>query len=112
MTRVVIKKIAELIVVLFLVSLGTFGLVSLIPGDPAVAALGPGRAVEEYEAKRLELGLHKGFFERYWDWISSALSGDLGKSMVLGDPGARRSGNARPASRRLAVSGVGLALNV
>lgn len=112
MTRVVIKKIAELIVVLFLVSLGTFGLVSLIPGDPAVAALGPGRAVEEYEAKRIELGLHKGFFERYWDWISSALSGDLGKSMVLGDPVTQRIGNALPVSVQLALMGLAIALIV
>ncbi|MEO7078857.1 MAG: ABC transporter permease, partial [Rhodococcus sp. (in: high G+C Gram-positive bacteria)] len=61
MTKVVFKKIGELIAVLFVVSLGTFGLVSLIPGDPSVAALGEGRTPEEYAQARLDMGLDDPF---------------------------------------------------
>ncbi len=58
MTRTVIDKVIELIVVLFVVSIGTFALVSLIPGDPSVAMLGEGRSPEEYAQARADMGLN------------------------------------------------------
>ena len=113
MTKVVFKKIGELIVVLFVVSLGTFGLVSLIPGDPSVAALGEGRTPEEYAQARLEMGLDDPFFTRYWDWLSSALQGDLGKSLVPPQSDVmERISSALPVSIQLAIMGLLIALVV
>lgn len=82
MTRKVIDKVVELVLVLLVVSLGTFGLVSLIPGDPAVAVLGEGHAPEDYARVRAEMGLDDPFFVRYWDWLSGVLQGDFGTSLV------------------------------
>lgn len=113
MTKVVFKKIGELIVVLFVVSLGTFGLVSLIPGDPSVAALGEGRTPEEYAQARLEMGLDDPFFSRYWDWLSGALRGDLGNSLVPPQSDVmERIGAALPVSIQLAIMGLVIALVV
>lgn len=113
MTKVVFKKIGELIVVLFVVSLGTFGLVSLIPGDPSVAALGEGRTPEEYAQARLEMGLDDPFLTRYWNWLSQALQGDLGKSLVPPQSDVmERIGAALPVSVQLAVMGLVIALVV
>ncbi len=113
MTKIVFKKIGELIVVLFVVSLGTFGLVSLIPGDPSVAALGEGRTPEEYAQARLEMGLDDPFFSRYWDWLSGALQGDLGRSLVPPQSDVmERIGSALPVSVQLAIMGLFIALAV
>ena len=113
MTKTVFKKIGELIVVLFVVSLGTFGLVSLIPGDPSVAALGEGRSPEEYAQARTDLGLDDPFFSRYWDWLSGALQGDLGRSLVPPQSDvAERIGSALPVSVQLALMGLFIALVV
>lgn len=113
MAKVVFKKIGELIVVLFVVSLGTFGLVSLIPGDPSVAALGEGRSPEEYAQARQEMGLDDPFFIRYWHWLSNALRGDLGQSLVPPQSDViERIGAALPVSIQLAVMGLFIALVV
>lgn len=81
MLRVVGLKLIRLVPVLFLVSLATFFLIELIPGDPAAAALGTDATIEDLEAIRKSLGLEKPITERYADWLSSALTGDLGDSL-------------------------------
>lgn len=113
MTRTVIDKVIELVVVLFIVSLGTFALVSFIPGDPSVAVLGEGRAPEEYARARAEMGLDDPFLTRYWDWLSGALTGDLGNSMVPPQGSVSDSIRAAlPVSLQLAVMGLFIALVV
>lgn len=113
MTRVVFKKIAELFVVLFIVSLGTFGLLSLMPGDPSVVKLGPGRMPEEYATARAAMGLDDPFFTRYWHWLSNALRGDLGQSLLPPESDVTaRIGDALPVSLQLAVMGLAIALSV
>lgn len=60
-------------------------LVSLLPGDPAVMILGAGGVSPEAVAQlRLELGLDRPLVIRYFDWLGSALSGDLGRSPMTG----------------------------
>ncbi|WP_137723090.1 ABC transporter permease [Prescottella subtropica] len=113
MTRTVIDKLVELVVVLFIVSLGTFALVSFIPGDPSVAVLGEGRAPEEYAKVRAEMGLDDPFLTRYWHWLSGALQGDLGQSMVPPQGSVTDSiASALPVSVQLAVMGLVIALVV
>jgi peptide/nickel transport system permease protein len=108
-----IEKMIELVVVLFIVSLGTFALVSLIPGDPSVAVLGEGRAPEEYAQVREEMGLDDPFLTRYWGWLSGALQGDLGQSMVPPQGAVTDSiGTALPVSVQLALMGLVIALVV
>ncbi|WP_241383759.1 ABC transporter permease [Rhodococcus sp. CH91] len=113
MARTVIDKTIELVVVLFIVSLGTFALVSLIPGDPSVAVLGEGRAPEEYAQVREEMGLDDPFLTRYWGWLSGALQGDLGQSMVPPQGAVTDSiGAALPVSVQLALMGLVIAIVV
>ena len=81
MLRVVGLKLVRLVPVLFLVSLATFFLIDLIPGDPAAVALGTDATLEDLEAIRKSLGLDKPITERYGDWLGGALTGDLGDSL-------------------------------
>lgn len=113
MARTVIEKVIELVVVLFIVSLGTFALVSLIPGDPSVAVLGEGRSAEEYAQARAAMGLDDPFLTRYWGWLSGALQGDLGTSMVPPQgPVTDSIGAALPVSVQLAIMGLLIAIAV
>ncbi len=107
----VLKRVAELLAVLFIVSLGTFWLVSKMDTDPAVTMLGEGRTEAEYAAVRDDLGLNDPLLTRYWDWLSNAMTGDLGKSVVPPYNGiSDRIASALPVSLELAVLGMGMAL--
>ena len=81
MLRVIGLKLVRLVPVLFLVSLATFFLIDLIPGDPAAVALGTDATLEDLEAIRKALGLDKPITDRYVDWLTSAVTGDLGQSL-------------------------------
>ena len=66
-----------------------FSLLYITPGDPVLLMLGSGDtqsvSQEQYDAVRAELGLDKPFFERYMDFITGAVTGDLGTSYITGE---------------------------
>ena len=113
MSRMIGQRLLKLVPVLFLVSLATFLLIDLVPGDPAVAVLGPDASSEQYAAVRTELGLDRSLPGRYIDWISDTLQGDLGSSLIK--PGfsvAELLKLALPITLQLAVMGLLIALVV
>lgn len=75
-------RVGELVGVLLIVSFGVFALISLVPGDPAVAILGEGRPTADYAALRAELGLDNPLLQRYVEWLGGAVTGDFGNSIV------------------------------
>jgi len=109
--RNVLVRLAELAAVLLIVSFGVFLMVALIPGDPAVAILGDGKPPEQYESLREELGLNEPVFQRYLDWLSGAVTGDLGNSiMPPQSPVGERLLAAIPVSLQLAAMGLVIAV--
>lgn len=83
--KLLARKLPWLFGTLLAVSFFTFMLVSLLPGDPAVMILGAGGVSPEAVAQlRMELGLDRPLLIRYFDWLGSALSGDLGRSPMTG----------------------------
>lgn len=111
MLRQIVLRVLELLAVLLLVSFGVFALLSLVPGDPAVALLGEGRTPEEYEAVRQQLGLHDPLMTRYFDWLGGVLTGDLGDSVLPPIvPVWDRLMAALPVSLELAFLGLAIAL--
>lgn len=105
------RRVAELLLVLLLVTFLTFLLGSLLPGDPAVAILGPDASPQQYDDVREELGLDDPFMVRYVSWLGGALQGDLGDAIV--PPGGRvsdRIATALPVSLELAAIAIGLSL--
>jgi len=83
MLRTIAPKILHLVPVLFVVSLGTFLLLELVPGDPAIAFLGEEATPAEVEIVQLQLGLDKPLVERYFVWLGDAVTGDLGTSLMF-----------------------------
>lgn len=84
--RYVGKKLLQLVGVLFAVSVLTFLLLNLLPGGPETAILGPSATEEARAQLREELGLDRPVPVRYADWVTDALTGDLGKSYVTKQP--------------------------
>lgn len=89
MLKYIIKRLILLIPILFLVTLISFSLLFIIPGDPAETILtGPGggadpKAVEEF---RIKMGLDKPIYIQYFTWLESILHGNLGYSYLSKRP--------------------------
>lgn len=79
--RMVTRRLAMGAVLIFVVTALSFVLASLTPGDTARQLLGPDATQEQYEALRQSLGLDLPLYEQYWNWLSSAVTGDLGVSI-------------------------------
>jgi peptide/nickel transport system permease protein len=84
---VTVKYLFERILLALLVLLGSsvaiFLIMHVIPGDPARAMLGPEGTPEAVETLRRQLGLNDPLWWQYYYWISRALAGDLGQSILL-----------------------------
>lgn len=83
MIRFILRRLLASIPVLLLVSLITFGLLWLVPGDPASMFLDAGATAEALDRVRRELGLDRPFLVRMGQWYMRLLQGDLGQSLLL-----------------------------
>ena len=83
MTVYVLHRLASAVLVVFLVTIISFSVMSLVPGDPASVVAGANATPDEIEAIRIQLGLHLPYHERLVDWVLGLLQGDLGQSILL-----------------------------
>jgi len=109
-------RTATSVVVLCGVSLLTFGLTFLTPGDPARTILRqqygqtpPSAVVEGF---REEHGLDEPVVVQYADWLTGVLQGDLGRSYSSGRPVTELLAEALPPTLELAVAAIAVALVV
>lgn len=78
--KYILKKLITLIMTLFFVSVAAFLAFQVIPGDVVTSILGTEATPEREEALREELGLNDPPVERYINWMSGVVRGDLGVS--------------------------------
>jgi peptide/nickel transport system permease protein len=83
MARFLTKRLAGAFVVLVLVSLMSFAIIWLVPGDPTAAFLDTSATPEQVERLRRELGLDQPVIGQMLDWYGRILHGDLGHSILL-----------------------------
>ena len=81
MRKLVTRWLLTAVPLLLGVTVLTFVLSSLVPGDAARSILGLGATDEQYQALRSELGLDQPLWRRYLDWLGGAVHGDLGTSI-------------------------------
>lgn len=86
MGRYILKRVVQVIPVLIGVSLLTFLMVHLIPGDPIVVMLGDRATAENVERLRREFGFDRPLYVQYVDYVWKALQGDLGHSIRTRQP--------------------------
>jgi len=87
-TGYIVRRLVALAPVLFFVSIVTFAINLLLPGDPALAYIGETNINDKvmYQAVRLELGLDQPIPVQYVKWLEHALQGDLGRSIRTREP--------------------------
>jgi peptide/nickel transport system permease protein len=83
MLRLVLMRLAAAVPVLAVVSLVSFGLTLLIPGDIAAEIAGPTATATDIQNVRSELGLDQPPLARMAQWYGGVLHGDLGRSVLL-----------------------------
>ncbi len=79
MSRYLLQRVAQALVVLVVVSTLTFAMVHLAPGGPAIM-MTMEMTPEQQEALRRQLGLDQPLLVRYVKWVGAALRADLGRS--------------------------------
>ena len=84
MILVALRRLLSAIPVLFIVSLISFGLMRLIPGDPAAAIAGTSATPAQIEQLRRDLGLDEPVILQLLHYYQGLLRGDFGKSLLLG----------------------------
>ncbi len=88
MLEYTVRRVADLLFVLFGVSVLIFLMVRFIPGDAVAIMLGANTDItpDRVENLRRQLGLHLPVHEQYWQWLAGVLRGDLGDSIWTGRP--------------------------
>jgi len=101
-----LRRILITIPLVLIVAAGTFGLVYLIPGDPARSILGDGATVAQIDAVRRELGLDSSLPVQLGRWISSFFLGDLGNSFQYHVPVTQLIGNRMSVTVSIVIVGL------
>ena len=76
------KRLVILIGIVFVISIGSFYLIHLLPGDLAVVILGPGASPNAKAHLFAQLGLNRPIYLQYFTWIHHIIRGDMGTSFV------------------------------
>lgn len=88
MGKYVARRLFGMIPVAFLITVIAFGLLYLLPGDPAMAILGEERVGNKaaYQALRTQMGLDDPIYVQYGRWLANLLHGDMGTSIRTNEP--------------------------
>ncbi|RKS78964.1 peptide/nickel transport system permease protein [Actinomadura pelletieri DSM 43383] len=74
------------LVTLWCISVIVFVATQTMPGDVAKIILGPSATADQVDQLNKNLGLDQPLFSQYWDWLRNVLTGDMGNSLVSGQP--------------------------
>jgi peptide/nickel transport system permease protein len=83
MRRLILRRLGQALPVLFGITLVTFSMVHLVPGDPARALAGQRATPQILESIRRQMGLDQPLLQQYWHFISGLPRGQLGYSFLL-----------------------------
>lgn len=110
LVRAVGRRVGSMLLSLFCATLVVFFLIQLVPGDPAVIVAGEDASVERVEEIREELGLNRSLPVQYLDWVGGVVRGDLGESIITGEPVSEAMARTFPRTLHVVVAGLTLAV--
>jgi len=112
--RFVAQRLVDLLFILVGVSILTFLMIRLVPGDAVQIMLGANVEItpERVEALRAKVGLDRPMAEQYVVWIADLLRGDFGTSLWTGRPVIEEIGAAAVVTVELSVIALLLAVVV
>jgi peptide/nickel transport system permease protein len=112
MVHLVLRRLLISVPLVLVVTLLTFLLQSIAPGDTARSILGENYTPEAYQALRQQLGLDQPVLVQYRDWLGGAIHGDLGVSPISGLDVASEISNRLGVTMALILGTAGLAVVV
>ncbi|MFD2263312.1 ABC transporter permease [Lacibacterium aquatile] len=114
MLKLLARRGADLLVTLFGVSVITFLLIRLVPGDAVQIMLGANAEVtpERLDALRQQLGIDRPIWEQYFTWLGGVMSGNFGSSLWTGKPVIEEIGARIGVTIELTLLSLGLAVLV
>lgn len=112
MTSYILRRLLTAIPVLVIITIIVFAVMHVLPGDPALMALGQEATPQAIEAMRERLGLNRPLYEQYLSWVFGVLQGDLGRSMVDNAPVARAIALALPVTLQITLAALLIALAI
>ena len=82
--RFIGQRLLHMLLVMWMVATLVFLIFRILPGDPAQMILGLEPSLASLEALREQMGLNRPLYIQYFDWLTSAMRGDLGIAMTQG----------------------------
>lgn len=83
MLRYLASRLMQGSVVILLVSIGTFSMMHLIPGDPVDLMVGEAQVTkEQLDMIRRKWGFDRPVHEQYFTWVVNMARGDFGQSVI------------------------------
>lgn len=110
MKSFVAARLAAMIAILIALTGVMFVLQHISPLDPVKAQMGAQASAEAVAARRDALGLNEPMLTQFWNYLTSAVQGDLGMSYRTRHPVASDLGDFLPATLELALCGLAVAL--
>ena len=105
-----LNRLLSVIFTLFLITLVTFGVTNILPGDVAMMIMGTQSNPEALEGLRQSLGLNDPLLVQYGRWIGGMVTGDWGNSLIFKKPIAELLGQKITASALIVVMSMTIAL--
>lgn len=107
-----VNRLLSVALTLFLISIFTFGITNVLPGDVAMMIMGTQSNPEALENLRRTLGLNDPLLAQYGRWIWGMLQGDWGRSLLFREPIAPLIGQKVLASALIVVMSMTIALSL
>jgi peptide/nickel transport system permease protein len=109
MTRFILGRVGQLVIVLIGVSIIVFFTMHVLPGDVATLLLGERATMAQLESLRHQLGLDQPIVVQYFDFVAQMVRGDFGTSLRSNHPAFADVWSAFPITLQLALAALLLA---
>lgn len=110
LTRFVVVRLLDALLVCVVLSILVFGALHVIPGDPGRILAGPEASQATVDQIDRQLGLDRSLVRQYVDYVGNVLHGDFGRSVTTGQPISHELGQRYPTTVTLAALALGVAL--
>ncbi len=104
-----VRRLLQSIPLLIGITLISFAIMQLAPGDPMSTMISPDLDMEAVDARRAELGLDQPIYVQYFRWLSELLSGNMGYAVQSGRPVLQMIVERIPATLLLTASALAFA---
>ncbi len=106
----IVNRLLSIVLTLWLISVITFAVTSILPGDVAMMILGTQSNPTARAGLREQLGLNDSLVVQYGRWIGGMLTGDFGHSLVFKEPISELMAQKMKASALIVVMSMAIAL--